>query len=213
MDNQLNKTVFVIDDDRTIRDALQWLFESIEIPVETFVSAAHFFEHYNPERPGCLIIDVRMPGMSGLELLGHLKLKKCQLPVIVITGHGDIPMAVRAIKAGAVNFISKPVDEQYLIDLIQQLFRQKLPPDPLVSAEHIMECFASLSSREREIILLLTEGKLNKQIAFDLNISLSTVEMSRSKIMKKMQVKTLAQLIRKYILIENLMQEQDSLIP
>lgn len=202
---KFNKTVFVVDDNCKIREVLQWLFESIEIPVETFTSADHFLENYNPERPGCLITDVRMPGMNGLELLSHLKLKNSQLPVVVITGHGDIPMAVRAIKAGAVNFISKPLDEQHLIDLIQEIFRQKPLPDTSISTQKIMECFALLTPREREILLLLTEGKLNKQIAFDLDISQSTVELCRSKIMKKMQVKTLAQLIRNYVLIENMM--------
>ena len=203
MNNELNKTVFVVDDSSKIRDSLQWLFESIQLPVETFTSADHFLENYDPKRSGCVIIDVRMPGMSGLELLSHLKLKQCPLPVIIITGHGDIPMAVRAIKAGAVNFISKPLNEQHLIDLIQELFRQKPLPDTSMGISKIMECFSLLTPREREIMLLLAEGKLNKQIASDLNISQSTVEMGRSKVMKKMQVRTLAQLIRNYVLIEN----------
>ena len=207
MDNKFKKTVFVVDDNYKIRDAMQWLFVSIDLPVETFISAAHFLENYNPERPGCLIIDVRMPEMSGLELLAYLKSKKSRLPVIVITGYGDIPMAVRAIKAGAVNFISKPLNEQYLIDLIQDLFRQKQPHDSPTSAQNVMECFELLTPREKEMIALLTEGKLNKQIAFDLNISQSTVEQSRNNIMKKMQVKTLAQLVRHYVLIENMVVE------
>lgn len=198
MDYQFNKTVFIVDDDCRMREGLQWLFESIDLTVETFASAAHFLENYNPERLGCLLIDVRMPGMSGLELLDYLKLNRCQLPIIVLTGHGDIPMAVRAIQAGAVNFISKPFNEQYLIDCIQELFRQ----NPSINTK-IKECFALLTSREKEIMLLLAEGKINKQIAFDLNISQSTVELTRSRLMKKMQVKTLAQLIRNYVHIEN----------
>ncbi|MDP1604279.1 MAG: response regulator [Legionella sp.] len=208
MDNRFNKTVFVVDDDCRVREALQWLLESIALPVETFVSADHFLKSYNPERLGCLIIDVRMPGMSGLELLAHLKSVGCQLPVIVITGYGDIPMAVRAMQAGAVNFISKPLNEQYLIDLIQEIFRKKPLTDPSLSIKKIINCFAELTPRERAVISLLTEGKLNKQIAFDLNISLSTVELARSNIMKKMQAKTLAQLIRNYVLIESMVIEQ-----
>ena len=208
MNNQFDKTVFIVDDDSKIRDALQWLFESIQLPVETFISATHFLESYTFDRPGCLIIDVRMPSMGGLELLEQLKLKKCPLPVIVITGHGDIPMAVRAMKAGAVDFISKPFNDQYLIDLIQEIFNQKPLPNTAIPSEKMMECFTSLTPREREILLLLTEGKLNKQIAFDLSISISTVEITRSKIMKKMQAKTLAHLIRNYVLIENTALEQ-----
>ena len=199
----MNKTVFIVDDDSKIRDALQWLFESIQLPVETFVSASHFLEQYTADKVGCLITDVRMPGMSGLELLDTLKLKKCQLPIIVITAHGDIPMAVRAIKAGAVNFITKPFNEQQLIDLIHELFSQQPVPDTFNDTKKVMACFDLLTPRESDILALLAKGKLNKQIAFDLDISQSTVEISRSKIMKKMQTKTLAQLIRNYVLIEN----------
>lgn len=203
MDKEYKKTVFVVDDDCKIREALQWLLESIGLPVETFVSADDFLKNYQPERPGCLIIDVRMPEMSGLELLSHLKLINCQLPVIVITGYGDIPMAVRAIQAGAVNFISKPLNEQYLIDLIQELFRQTSLTEVTMDTKKIKERFALLTARERAVLSLLFEGKLNKQIAFDLNTSLSTVELARGNIMQKMAVKTLAHLIRNYALIES----------
>jgi len=124
MNKQFEKTVFIVDDDPKIRDALQWLFESVDLPVETFENAKHFIDNYNVNKKGCLIVDVRMPGMSGLELLEHLKKKKCYLPIIVITGHGDVPMAVRAMKAGAIDFISKPFNDQYLIDKIQKIFIQ-----------------------------------------------------------------------------------------
>ncbi len=202
MDKELKQTVFVVDDDCKIREALQWLLESVALPVETFVSADDFLKRYNPERPGCLVIDVCMPGMSGLELLSHLKFINCQLPVIVVTGYGDIPMAVRAIQAGAVDFISKPLNEQSLIDRIQELFRQKPLSDIATDTKKIIECYALLTSRERAVMSLLSEGKLNKQIAFDLSLSQSTVELTRSNIMKKMQVKSLAHLIRNYVLIE-----------
>jgi FixJ family two-component response regulator len=124
MNKQSEKTIFVIDDDPKILEAIQWLFESVDLPVETFDNAQHFIDNYNANRNGCLIVDVRMPGMSGLELLEYLKVIKCHLPVIVITGHGDVPMAVRAMKAGAVDFISKPFNDQYLIDKIQTIFLQ-----------------------------------------------------------------------------------------
>lgn len=203
MNDQLKNTVFIVDDDCKTREALQWLFESIQLSVETFTCADDFLQNYNPETSGCLIIDVRMPGMSGLQLLEHLKIINCQLPIIVITGYGDIPMAVRAIKAGAVNFISKPLNEQHLIDLIQQLFRQKTYVNNSINTKKIKECFALLTPREHAILELLVDGKLNKQIAFNLGLSPSTVELSRSTIMRKMQVKSFAQLIRHYVLIEN----------
>jgi two-component system, LuxR family, response regulator FixJ len=122
MNKQFEKTVFIVDDDPKVRDALQWLFESVDLAVETFENAKHFIDNYNVNKTGCLIVDVRMPGMSGLELLEHLKLTKCHLPIIVTTGHGDVPMAVRAMKVGAIDFISKPFNDQYLIDKIQKIF-------------------------------------------------------------------------------------------
>lgn len=124
MNKQFEKSVFVVDDDPKVREALQWLFESVNLPVETFKNAKHFIDNHNANKMGCLIVDVRMPGMSGLELLDYLKLKKCHLPIIMITGHGDIPMAVRAIQAGAEDFITKPFNDKYLIDKIQQIFTQ-----------------------------------------------------------------------------------------
>lgn len=124
MNKQFENTVFVVDDDPKVRDALSWLFESVDLLVDTFKNAKDFLEHCDFNKPGCLILDVRMPGMSGLELLDQLRLKKCHIPIIVITGHGDIPMAVRAMKAGAIDFISKPFNDQYLIDKIQRVFIQ-----------------------------------------------------------------------------------------
>ena len=124
MNKQFEKSVFVVDDDPKVREALQWLFESVNLPVETFENAKHFIDNYNANKMGCLIVDVRMPGLSGLKLLDYLKLKKCHLPIIIITGHGDVPMAVRAIQAGAEDFITKPFNDQYLIDKIQQIFTQ-----------------------------------------------------------------------------------------
>lgn len=203
MNTQTENTVFVIDDDPGIRDALQWLFESVHVPVKTYATATSFFSGYCSSLRGCLILDVRMPGMSGLELLEQLKLRKNHLPIIVITGHGDIPMAVRAMKAGATDFISKPFNDQYLLDQIQKAFNQRQSHADTLSNEKIAACFESLTSRERDIIALIAEGKLNKQIAQELNIALSTVEIHRSRVMQKMQAKTLAQLIKNYVLLES----------
>lgn len=122
MNKQVEKTIFVVDDDPKVRDALKWLFESVNLRVETFENAMHFIDNFNANKKGCIILDVRMPGMSGLVLLDYLKLNNCRLPVIVITGHGDVPMAVRAMNAGAVDFLTKPFNDQYLIDKIQKIF-------------------------------------------------------------------------------------------
>ena len=202
MNNPLQKTIFIVDDDKKVRDALLWLFTSVQLPVETFDSASQFIDKYKSNRPGCLIIDVRMPGMSGLELLELLKLNKCHLPIIVITGHGDIPMAVRAMKAGAVDFICKPFNDQYLLDQIQKTLNQNHSADDTQQNELISACFATLTSREKDILVRITDGQLNKQIAYELNIAQSTVETTRSKIMKKMQAKTMAQLIKNYVMLE-----------
>ena len=166
----MKPTIFVVDDDPKIRDALQWLFESIHLNVVLFESALAFLEPYDEHRRGCLIIDVRMPGMSGLELLEHLKIKKNTLPVIVITGHGDIPMAVRAMKAGAIDFILKPFNDQYLLEQIQKALVHDLRQPVSATNEPLNACFASLTAREHDVMALVVSGKLNKQIASELGI-------------------------------------------
>jgi len=204
----MNSTVFVVDDDPKICEALQWLLESVNLKVKTFGSAIDFLKQYNSSQQGCLIIDVRMPGMSGLELLDQLKLQKNHIPVIVITGHGDIPMAVRAMKAGAMDFISKPFNDQHLLDQIQKALNQKMPSSVPILDERIRKRFASLTPREHEVMLLVVAGKLNKQIAHELGLALSTVELHRSRVMQKMETKTLADLIKAYLLLERSLDEK-----
>jgi len=194
----LNKlTVFIIDDEPEVCHALQWLFESVNLQVETYHCAKNFLEKYTSNRAGCLIVDVRLPMMSGLELLEHLKGKNYNLPVIVITGYGDIPMAVRAMKAGAVDFILKPLNDQYLLEIIQKYLYQ---PSHSIQFNEVQERINTLTPREREILSLIVEGKLNKEISYELSIAKSTVEAHRAHIMQKMKVKTLAELIKIYLL-------------
>lgn len=188
----LKPCVYVIDDDPEVRRALRWLFESVFLPVETFESAYDFLKDYDVNRRGCLVVDVRLPGMSGLEFLEQLKIKKNKMPVIMITGHGDIPMAVKAMKNGAKDFISKPFNDQYLLDQIHKLMTM----DEEEHNKNNLEQFKKLTKRENEVMQLVVEGKLNKQIAVELGISKSTVELHRSRVMRKMKVKTLAQLIK-----------------
>ncbi len=190
-----NTTILIIDDEPEICNALRWLYESVNYKVETYNSAFSFLENYKSNVSGCIIIDVRMPVMSGLELLEHLKLQKNQIPVVVITGYGDIGMAVRAMKLGAVDFILKPINDQCLLDVVQKCIHQSTK----INAFEINERIKQLTKREREVIDLILEGKLNKEIAYELSISMSTVEAHRANIMQKMQAKTTAHLIKLYL--------------
>jgi two-component system response regulator FixJ len=190
------QTIFVIEDDVAISNALKWLFESVSLNVETYENATLFLEKYDHQKLGCIIIDVRLPGMSGLELLERLKAKEKRIPVIVITGYGDIQMAVRAMKAGAVEFILKPFNDQCILETVQHYLNLTCHLTPV---DVINNRINLLSSRERQISDLILDGKLNKQIAHELSISISTVEAHRAKIMKKMKVKNLAQFVKMYM--------------
>ena len=190
-----NQSICIIDDDQEVCTALRWLFESMHFTVETCNSAEQFLNESRGKKHGCLLIDVRMPDMSGLELLEHLKVRRMRPPVIMLTGHGDIPMAVRAMKAGAVDFCLKPFNDQCLLELVQRCIAQSSSD----VSNSIHERLNTLSARERQIIDLIMEGKLNKEIAYELFISISTVEAHRAKIMDKMNAKNLAQLARAYL--------------
>lgn len=194
-----NHTIFIIDDEINVCNALSWLFKSVQFNVETYENAPMFLEKYHHEQQGCIIMDVRLPGMSGLELLEQLKTQKNPIPVIIITGHGDIQMAVRAMKAGAVDFILKPFNDQCLLEVVQKCINRTANTG---SIELIQERINSLSERELQIINLILDGKLNKQIAYELSISISTVEAHRANIMHKMQAKNLAQLIKMYLQVQ-----------
>jgi len=193
-------TVYIVDDDQAVRDSLSWLIESININVEVYSSAQEFLDKYNPDTPGCLIADVRMPGISGLELQKILNEKKYTIPMILITGHGDVPMAVRALKNGAVDFIEKPFNDQVLLERVNQC----LEKDQSERIEHKdrqskMSLLATLSPREREVLDQVVIGKQNKIIAADLGISNKTVEAHRANVMDKMDVSSLADLVTLYV--------------
>ncbi|QMT60892.1 response regulator transcription factor [Legionella sp. PC997] len=190
-----NSAVFVVDDDPEICQSFRWLFESVNIPVRTYENAEAFLDSYDSMQKGCLIIDVRMPLMSGLELLEHLNASRNQLSIIMITGYGDIPMAVRAMKAGATDFILKPVNHQHLLEITQKCLK-KIHSHSLQPQSDFYERLERLTKRERQVMDLVIEGKLNKQIAHTLDISISTVEVHRANVMRKMGTKTLAELIK-----------------
>jgi FixJ family two-component response regulator len=192
-----SSTVFVVDDDKAVRDSLALLVDSVGLQVETFASAQDFLDTYHPDRRGCLITDLRMPGMSGLELQEKLSAEDVRIPVIVLTGHGDVPAAVRALKGGAVDFVEKPFNPQALLDLIQQAIARDTEIHELAAQEaQVAERVALLTPREHEVMDLVVAGKANKVIAIELAISERTVELHRGRIMKKMQARSLAELMR-----------------
>lgn len=190
-------TVFIVDDDPGVRDSLQLLMTSIGLRAETYASACDFLEAYGSERAGCLILDVRMPGMSGLELQQMLTSRRSTLPIIFITAHADVPMAVEAVKAGAADFVQKPFRDQDLIDKVQHAIEENAGlREKLSDRAQIAERIASLTPREREIMDLVVEGNANKVIARVLDLSQRTVEIHRARVMEKMQAKSLAQLVQ-----------------
>lgn len=198
---QPQPTVFIVDDDQGIRHAMELLMRTVGLDCETFGSADEFLERFDPERPGCLVLDIRMPGMSGLELQQRLGERTCRLPVIFITGHGDVPMAVRAMQEGAVDFIEKPFRDQELLDVI----RGALRTDGERRAEQretadISARIERLTKREQQVMDLVVTGKPNKVIAWELGVSQRTVEIHRARVMEKMEARSLADLVRMQIL-------------
>jgi two-component system response regulator FixJ len=193
--NLNNQTIFIIDDESSVCEALRYLFESIRLNVKTYKDAHQFLKEYNNNARGCILVDVRMPIMSGLELLEQLNLLNNRLPVIVITGHADIQMTIRAMKLGAADFIVKPFNDQTLLEAVQKQTNRIIDND---SIDDINERIDELTERERQIIDLISDGKLNKEIAYELAISISTVEAHRANLMKKMRAKNLAHLIKIY---------------
>lgn len=189
-------TVFVVDDDAAVCDSLRFLIESVGLPVRTFSSADEFLAAYTPDQPGCLVLDLRMPGMSGLELQEQLARQKCALPVIIITAHGDVPTAVRAMHAGAVDFMSKPFSDQNLLDRIHQaLTKDAQARRGQAVRAGIAARVALLTPREREVMDLVVSGMPNKGIAAQLELSAKTVETHRARVMDKMQARSVAELV------------------
>lgn len=192
-----NSTVFVVDDDPAMRKSLQWLLESAGLKVQTIESAQGFLDQYDCEIPGCALVDVRMPGMSGLELQHVMTSQKLTLPVIVITGHGDVSMAVQAMKGGAFDFIEKPFDDKKLVDRINEAIHFDVETRRQIDdVGDIIERLDSLSPREREVMDLVVDGRMNKQIASDIGVTDKTVESHRAAVMKKMQATTAVELVR-----------------
>ena len=193
----LVQQVFIIDDDEAVRDSMSMLLESAGIPYVCFNSADDFLLTFDSHHRGCLVLDIRMPGMTGLELQSRLQKLKAVLPIIFITGHGDVPMAVEAMRRGAIDFMRKPVIEQDLIERIEQAFEQESGiVSQMQDREQTNVRIDSLTQREHEVFKLVAEGQANKAIAIDLGISERTVEVHRSQVMKKLGAKTLAQLVR-----------------
>lgn len=202
-----HQTVFIVDDDEGVRNGLALLLDAVEQNYELYSSAFDFLKHYDPNKEGCLVLDIRMPRMSGLDLQDQLNQQQSSLPIIFITGHGDIPMAVEAMRKGALDFIRKPFREQELLDRINEalLLNQSQNKSRCYQREQSGR-ISSLSDRESEIFNRVANGDMNKVIASDLNISERTVEVHRSHVMQKLEVRTLAQLVRIKIEAESLIQ-------
>ncbi|MEX0884953.1 MAG: response regulator transcription factor [Phycisphaeraceae bacterium] len=203
---QAGPTVYVVDDDLAMRDSLTWLIASAGHHVETFETAHGFLNHiseFTSSPRGCLVADVRLPGMSGLELQDQLNEMGIDLPVVMITGHGDVPLAVRAIKAGALDFIEKPFSDHVLLGGIRQaLQRQSQQEATALNLAQVKQRYDGLSRRERQVLHLVVQGRLNKQIAADLDLSQKTVEVHRAHTMDKMQATSLAELVRMAVALE-----------
>ncbi len=190
-------TVFVVDDDPDVRRFLRGLISSVDLRVVLFDSAQSFLENHEPGTPGCLLLDIRMPGMSGLELQKELAVQKIDIPIIFLTGHGDVQIAVNAMKAGAYDFVEKPFNNELLLDVLQKAVAQGLTAEITRSATAKIDQRASLlTKRERQVMDMVVAGETNKEIARHLGISERTVENHRGKVMSKMQAQSLAQLVK-----------------
>ena len=192
-------TVFFVDDDEAVRESMRWLVESVGLKIETFSSGQDFLDSYRPEQPGCLITDMRMPSMGGLELQERLRRRGSTLPVIIVTAFGDVQTAVRAMKRGAVDFLQKPYNNDQMLELIQRsIAKDQEERRRRSSRQSIEEGLQRLTPREREVLQLVVSGHSNKEIARELGIVPKTVEAHRAQVMDKMMVRSLADLVRRF---------------
>ncbi len=190
-------TVFVVDDDAAMRRSIEFLISSVGLRCATYATAQEFLEQASPDAPGCLLTDVRMPGMSGLDLLDEMRSREMLFPVIMITGHADVPMTVRAFKSGAVDFIEKPFNDQNLIDRVQSAIEQDAVRRTAMSQRAtVRERLKLLTAREAQVMELVIAGRANKEAAAELSLSEKTIEVHRSRVMRKMQASNAADLIR-----------------
>lgn len=193
-------TVYVVDDDDGMRRALDTLLGTVGYKTAVFSRPSEFLENYKPDAPGCLVLDIRMPGMSGLEVQQHLNRMGSMLPVIFITGHGDVPMAVQAMKEGAFEFIQKPFRDQDLLDRINHALKQDAENRNMVARRaEVLHRFESLTPRERQVMDFVVDGAANKVIAIDLELSERTVEIHRAKVMEKMGARSVAHLVKLHL--------------
>jgi FixJ family two-component response regulator len=206
----LEPIVFIIDDDQAMVESLSWIIESIGLKVKTYVRAQEFLEEYNPQQHGCLLLDVRMPGMSGPELQTRLNEEGLPtLPIIFISGHGDVPLAVRVMKAGAIDFLTKPFNDQVLLESINKALRlDKSNREKRQESAQAKAKFALLSPREVQVLQGIVAGKPNKVVSAELKISLKTVEAHRASVMKKMNAKSVPELVK--LVLTNSIQEEET---
>ncbi len=197
-------TVFVVDDDKAVRRFLSGLIASIGLKVETFASAQELLDADEPNQPGCLLLDIRMPGMSGLELQRELALRNIRIPIIILTGHGDVQVAVHAMKEGAMDFIEKPFNNELLLDRIQKAVAESVRVDTSrIKRAEIAHRIDLLTPRERQVLDMVAAGEPNKAVARHFDISEKTIEIHRAKVMVKMQAKSLADLVRMVTVLES----------
>lgn len=196
-------TVFIVDDEEAVRDSIAMLLRSVRLQTRCFVNAAEFLERYRPEEPGCLVLDVRMPRMSGLELQQALNRRGWTLPLIFITGHGDVPMAVEAMRAGALDFLQKPFKDDDLIRRVQNALEQDARErSELQARDALRQRFQALTPRERDVAQRIAAGEANKVVALELGLSERTVELHRANLMQKLGLRNLAQLVQFMLRVE-----------
>jgi FixJ family two-component response regulator len=196
--------ILVVDDDEAMRDSMRYLFESVNLPCKAFASAHEFLQFCDGRLQGCILLDIRMPGMNGMELLENLKAQGIQLPVIIITGHGDVPLAVRAMKQGAFDFVQKPFAAKSLLDRVYAALELLQKTQEKTRELDNLRCsFDALTSREKEIMELVVAGSPSKAIGMQLGISSKTVDIHRSSIMKKLNVRNVAELVQRCMALQN----------